>query len=1023
MAAPLNVLGFIRLDYLSLPALAAMFLALGAFIVATGSFSLTGMSPLRRWVAISIRLVVLLLFLLLIAGAQWERQNKNLEVMVVRDISLSTENVRDFPGKTLQSSLDHWMMSASRDTRKLPGDLTGTISFNERPLIDVMFTDSLDLDGRSIRDRGTGTDVSAAMNLALASFGNDTMRRIVLAWDGTSTTGDLDAALSAAASAHVPVDVFPLNFDVPNVVLIDRFIAPTWKREKDPFTVDVILRNTSKAPQTGTVTITRNSEKLEERHVTLKPGPNVQHVRVPALNEPGLHRFKATFNADGPAGAVDSRSAEALRVAEAFTFVKGRGNILFVDGTENNAGQVLANALASEGIEIRQADHIRPENFPNSLVDLQGYDVVILANVARGSEGLSEDQQAILASYVQDSGGGLVMIGGPNSFGAGGWEGSKLEQVLPVNMDVPAQRQIPKGALVLVMDPCEIPEGTYWGIQCGIQAISALSSQDEIGIISWSWGGNYQWDFPLQKKGDGEAAIAALKKMQPGDMPEFDAPLRLALSGPHGHDGLLDSDAQAKHIIIISDGDPQGVSDSTYKAFEGTKISVSTVEAYAHDTNDPNVTPIMAEIPAHLHGRAYGPINNNPNALPRIFIKEATLVRRTLVQEDARGIPLSIVDLSSDLVKGLAEAPPVYGMVLTSRKQDPRIELPIVAGKMHDPLLAQWQIGLGRAAAFTSDANAQWAANWVGSADFGKFWAQVVRAVSRPPMDSSLDVQTTVSGDKGHVNVTSLGQDSSFQNFQTIEGTLLPPDLKPRPVSLVQTAPGEYTADFNAKDPGEYVVVLNSRGKSGRGGMMLGGVSVNASEELRDLHSNPAALAHVASVTGGRMLSPFDPDADLFTRDGLAPRRSVMPIWDILVPLAIAMLLLDVAVRRLAWDRQSLRYAAAGAAAFVRSFTETRKTSGEPVVSALRRAKESASDRTRPDLSASQAAPNPKAKFEATGVAGDITQLVGGAVNKPAKPTAAPPPAVAEKKEVVDSIAGLQEAKRRARRRIEGGNE
>ena len=59
----------------------------------------------------------------------------------------------------------------------------------------------------------------------------------------------------------------------------------------------------------------------------------------------------------------------------------------------------------------------------------------------------------MVAQYVHDTGGGLVMIGGPQTFGAGGWEGSRLEKELPVTMEVPAQRQIPKGALVLMHGP------------------------------------------------------------------------------------------------------------------------------------------------------------------------------------------------------------------------------------------------------------------------------------------------------------------------------------------------------------------------------------------------------------------------------------------------------------------------------------------------------------------------------------------------------------------------------------------
>ena len=78
--------------------------------------------------------------------------------------------------------------------------------------------------------------------------------------------------------------------------------------------------------------------------------------------------------------------------------------------------------------------------------------------------------------------------------------------------------------------------------------------------------------------------------------------------------------------------------------------------------------------------------------------------------------------------------PPLRGMVLTSRKHNPQIEMPLVAGKNNDPILAHWQTGLGKAVAFTGDAHNKWAAEWVGSPMYSKFWSQVVRSVSRPPM-------------------------------------------------------------------------------------------------------------------------------------------------------------------------------------------------------------------------------------------------------------------------------------------------
>src|SRR5260370_42149452 len=129
----------------------------------------------------------------------------------------------------------------------------------------------------------------------------------------------------------------------------------------------------------------------------------------------------------------------------------------------------------------------------------------------------------MLRTYAHDMGGGLVMIGGPDTFGAGGWEGSEVEKILPIDMAIPAQRQVGKGALVLIMHSCEMPDGNFWGLQCAIQAIKALSDRDEIGIISYSWngmGGNgiggASWDFVRQEKADGSKRIAPCRAIQPG---------------------------------------------------------------------------------------------------------------------------------------------------------------------------------------------------------------------------------------------------------------------------------------------------------------------------------------------------------------------------------------------------------------------------------------------------------------------------------------------------------------------------
>lgn len=1051
----------ISLEYLSWSGALLLFVAVATPVVLLGLRSLARLGPVRRWVAIGARLAVLALMVLIISGVRWQKINHNVEVIVLRDISDSTLNVEKFPGSSLQQSVQDYLKVVAEQKDKRPDDRIGVISFHSQSLIDAIPNTTLALDARPLRDPGTGTDVASAIQLGLATLGKDAMHRMVLVWDGNSNTGNLEQALSAAAAAGVPIDVMPLKYDVKNEVLVERFVAPTWKRENEPFTVDVILKSTNPEPVTGKLQVLHQGVPMDldpdtpglqpGREVTLKPGPNRESVRVPALNSAGVHQFQATFEAPNVTASVDrtpagsaggsSKGVDTLNqnnVSSAFTFVRGKGKVLYIDNVPDGKGELLRQALATEGINV-DTERTTVDQFPTSLVELQNFDAVILANVPRGAGGLSEDQQKMLANYVHEMGGGLVMVGGDESFGAGGWQGSRLEEVLPVDMDVPAQRQVPKGALVLAMHSCEMPNGNYWGEQCALKAVETLSGRDEIGVISYAWngpnGGGSQWDYPLQQKADGSKVTAAIKKMQLGDMPSFDDMLDVALNGLNGQPGLLKSDARQKHVIVISDGDPQAPAQSLIDQAIKNKVTISTVTVYTHTPG--TRSPQMDAMAKKTGGRAYGPIEANPGQLPQIFIKEATVVRRSLIYEDKEGIPTKLADAASELIKGMSNFQPVYGMVLTTRKPNPQIEVPLVAGKNNDPLLAYWQSGLGRSAVFTSDAYNRWSAPWTGSAMYSKFWSQVVRAVARPPMSTDFDVQTVQEGNRGKITVEALGKDNAFLNFLSINATVVGPNSndKPQQVRLTQVGPGTYEGTFDAQEAGNYVAVLNYRGaKADSGGILLGGMVVNTSPELRDLKSNEAMIERVRAATGGRVIEPFSPQAaSLFTREGLRSSISPQPIWDRLMYALLALILVDVAIRRIAWDWASTRRMAQGAVDYVKSFTTTRKVETRQTLDALARIRdEQKAQNDKPGASATDQAsavrpavaeprPDPSRKFDAAGgVEGDITQVVGGATSKPipAAPKSKTTPK-GEQGDRGDAMSGLLAAKKRAREQME----
>ena len=183
---------------------------------------------------------------------------------------------------------------------------------------------------------------------------------------------------------------------------------------------------------------------------------------------------------------------------------------------------------------------------------------------------------------------------------------------------------------------------------------------------------------------------------------------------------------------------------------------------------------------------------NTRGRLPQIFIKEAKVVRRPLI--DDREFQPRLAFGFAQTTQGISpnELPALGGLVLTEAKPD--CIMPIVRhGKDgDDPVLAHWNFEMGKMVAFTSGWWPKWGADWVAWDKFGKFWAQVLRWAMRQEASGDFDVMTRLDGNKGHVVVEALNKDASYLNFLTITGRLLTPSLDQKKLYLTQTGPGRY---------------------------------------------------------------------------------------------------------------------------------------------------------------------------------------------------------------------------------------
>ena len=875
--------------------------------------SLSGLGSLRRAAAILLRTSVISLIVLALAGLQIVRKTDRLTTMFLIDASQSV------PRELRKSALDY-VTEASKKRRK--DDMTGVVVFGRTPSVETPPAPSeLNLLGIDSIIDAEYTDIGSALKLALATFPEDTARRVVVVSDGNENRGNVLEQALAARDLGVQVDVVPMEYFYDKEVLVEKVSIPPDVKEGEMVNINVVIR--ASEPSHGTLQIFQKADNYrapapgneKPQPVELARGVNVLTLKQ-LITKPNFYTFTAEFIPDKDSG--DKRMIN--NVAEGFTHARGTAQVLLIEGTRGEHAE-LVKALTEKKINVTSLTAPRVDGsgsvdgdpLPTDLAQLQQYDTVILGNVPK--DAFTEAQHQLLASHVHDMGGGLIMLGGRDSFGAGGWMNTPVEKALPVDMQIKALKVQGLGAMAMIMHASEIAEGNYWQKVVAKSAINALSNYDYCGVLYWE--GQEAWLFTPRPVGSGRGSmLRAIDRMTPSDMPDFDPTLQMARRGVMGV-----KDAMSRHIVLISDGDPSPPSAAMISQLIKDKITVTTVLTAAHG-NDPGAAFTMKNLATRTKGRFYNV--TNPRALPRIYQKEARTISRPLIfEQQTPWVPK--VNFQSEPITGIGEGvPAITGIVLTSLKENELVEAPMVSplptGQVN-PILAHWTYGLGRSVAFTSDAGRRWAKNWPDWSGYAAFWSQIVRWSMRPVDPGNLTL--TVRRDQGRIKVVvdALDKDNQFLNFLQIRGNVVNPDLKGESVELSQTAPGKYEATFDAADAsGNYFVNLGYRGADGIQGVISSGVSVPYSDEYRELRSNPATLETMASLTKGTTnFFKMYPDgrADLkktldgvdhFRRDkDLVNPRSFSDLWPTLLWLSALLFLADVAVRRIAPDMNRMR--------------------------------------------------------------------------------------------------------------------
>ena len=834
----------------------------------------------RREVASLILRCLIVLFLILsLAGIEATSLTNNLAVVFLLDVS-------DSMSEAAQAEALEFVQ---RSIESMPiDDQAALIVFGGDALVERGMSPARDIGVVNSIPTTHQTDLAQAINLALALYPPDSARRMVILSDGIVTTGDAARAASYAASTGVEILVLPFSNSQGEEILLTNIDAPERLSVGEHFDLNLSIQSTMDTQ--ATIRVMSDGSIIYESIWEIYPGSHT--VSVPLIaGEPGFSSFQVQLISQDDTYYQNNELTAYTQISGPPTVLligMPPGELIGFSGVERpDEFSPLTIALEAAGYTVEIAP---PSGLPSELTEMAGYAAIILVDVP--ARELSTRQMETLQNYIRDLGGGLVTVGGPTSYGVGGYYRTQLEELLPLNMQITDEERRPSLAIVFIIDHSGSMSEVSGGVaklelakEAAMRSIELLIPTDRVGVVAFDE--TASWVVEMTDLNNPQAVIQAIGTIRAGGGTDI-------LAGVQAVANVLPDDpALVRHIILLTDGgaDPTGIPELVEQLYTEHGITLSTV-GVGRDAAP--FLPTLAEIGG---GRYH--FTADPSTIPAIFTEETTLATRAYIIEESFYPQLYA---TSPILAGISELPPLLGYVGTSPKETAQT---ILVSRHGDPILAAWQYGLGRVVSFTSDATGRWALSWLGWEGFPTFWGQAVDYTIGNHTISPLSIQITEIGEEALLtveasesNISSGTSAITYLNDIAMLANIVAPNGEVMEVRLSQSAPGLYVGNFFPEAQGTYLIRVS--GETGHSDGLTVAESVgwvlSYSPEYRLLTADPSALIQLATENGGG-IAPSEP-TEIF-RHTLPPVIATRPLWRTLLTASALLLPLDIALRRL----------------------------------------------------------------------------------------------------------------------------
>ena len=702
------------------------------------------------------------------------------------------------------------------------------------------------------------TNLEDALTYAESLLDDKDNQRIIILSDGIQTDGDALAAAKLMAEKGVQIDA---------VCVPSRAVG--FEMQVMSLTHPENL-NVGESAELKVVVQSNHEASAELRFMD---NGSVISKRIVDITE-GLNEFSAEYTPDSL--GVHEMSVRLVPVQDStkennvyysWLEVAGKGNLLLVDGTGREA-RSLSNLLSEE----YSVTEIAPEEAEGYMNQLAAYQGVILMNVSNVD--LPEGFDKALETYVKKYGGGVITSGGSNTYAYGSMTDTAFEDMLPVVLE---QSEEQTTAMMLVVDTSSSMQGLNhrMAIQGTMQCIDALADTDYVGVLTFDRTCHVIYD--LSSMEQREDILSAVEAIELGRGTYMTDATREAFNQ------LKDFEADNKHVIILSDGEPQ---DSGYirvvKQMAANGITVSAI-AVGQGAD----RRIMETIAQNGHGNYYYAITVKD--LPEIMVEE--VISATDSYRHTGNFPIAVASYSTLLGGVDAEnLPSMYGYTTTFLKKGAEQFLTVAGG---EPLYVQWNYGSGRVGSFTADLRGNDSELLFETEAGQQLIRNMVSGVLRADgMVTAMNIELVPGNQTAELEITA-----ELSGKESLQVSVLAPNGSEQNVETVLTTKGTYRGTFATDSSGVYTVTATHL--DGEGNLLdfaRANLASSYSKEYECFNETGGEelLLSVCSATGGRMAYTA---ANVMEFTGKLIEQVIDPAVPMMIAL-LALFLADITVRK-----------------------------------------------------------------------------------------------------------------------------